>query len=33
MKTPEFKYNIGEVVTHVGFLKPIRRPTVPRAPC
>ncbi len=23
-----FKYKVGEVVTHMGFLKPIRRPTV-----
>ena len=30
MKTPEFKYNIGDVVTHVGFLKPIRRSPVQR---
>ena len=23
-----FKYKVGEVMTHMGFLKPIRRPTV-----
>ena len=28
MNNQEFKYKVGEVVTHMGFLKPIRRPTV-----
>jgi hypothetical protein len=30
MRNPGFKYNVGDVVTHVGFLKPIRRPTIQR---
>ena len=25
-----FRYKVGEVVTHVGFLKPLRQPTVQR---
>jgi hypothetical protein len=28
MHNQGFKYKVGEVVTHMGFLKPIRQPTV-----
>ena len=28
MRDLGFKYEIGEVVTHVGFLKPMRQPVV-----
>lgn len=30
MHNPGFKYKVGEVVTHMGFLKPIHQPTVQR---
>jgi hypothetical protein len=30
MSNQGFKYKVGEVVTHVGFLKPVRQPTVQR---
>ncbi|HXG18524.1 MAG TPA: hypothetical protein VNN62_05555 [Methylomirabilota bacterium] len=30
MRNLGFKYQIGEVVTHAGFLKPVRQPAVQR---
>jgi hypothetical protein len=28
MRDPGFKYQVGDFVTHVGFLKPVRQPVV-----
>ena len=30
MHNQGFRYKVGEVVTHMGFLKPIRQPTLQR---
>ena len=30
MRDAGFKYKVGDLVTHVGFLKPVRQPRVPR---
>lgn len=30
MKDAHFKYQIGELITHIGFLKPVRQPVIQR---